>query len=394
MNIKHILKNEFNLEINHIENIIKLIDDGNTIPFIARYRKEMTGSIDDQKLRELSGRLNYLRNLESRKLEIKFLVSEQGKLDNKISNSIDNAIALSELEDIYRPFKPKRTTKASIARDKGISPLADIILTKNVDVFSVAKNYVDVDKEVLNCEQAIEYALYIIAEDISDNFEIRKRLRKFIYETGIIVTKAVDKDKDSVYTMYYDYRESVNKIVSHRVLAINRAEKEKIIKVSISIDKKIAINIIKEYFLNQNNIKNKIYIENACNDSFDRLIFPSIEREIRKILTNLACDKSIKVFSNNLKQLIMQPPLKGYNIIGIDPGYRTGCKICVIDNTGKALDHGVVYFTPPNNKIEQSECYILNLVKKYNVNVFAIGNGTASREEQLLEKVKNLFLNL
>lgn len=396
MDIKYILKTEFNLEINHVENIIKLIDDGNTIPFIARYRKEMTGSIDDQKLRELFDRLRYLRNLEARKLEIKFLISEQENLDEKISNSINSSITLSELEDIYRPFKPKRTTKASIARDKGITPLADIILTQNADVFSVAKNYLDVDKEVLDCEQAIEYALYIIAEYISDNFEIRKKLREFIYETGIIVTKAVDKDKDSVYTMYYDYKESVNKIVSHRVLAINRAEKEKIIKVSISVDKKIAINIIKEYFLNENNIENKIYIENACNDSFDRLIFPSIEREIRKTLTNLACDKSIKVFSNNLKQLIMQPPLKGYNIIGIDPGYRTGCKICVIDDTGKALDHGVVYFTPPNNKIEQAEYYILDLVKKYNVNVFSIGNGTASRESEkfISEFIKKYNLDI
>lgn len=392
MDIIKILASEFSLRKVQVENVIKLIDEGNTIPFIARYRKEMTGSLDDQILREIYDRLIYLRNFQKRKEEIIAAITEQGKITDEILKSLDNAATLTELEDIYRPFRPKRRTRASIAKEKGLEPLAIKFYSQDIKedtLEDLALLFVDESKGVSSVEDAITGARDIIAEQISDDAELRKNLRSFVFRSGVIVSKAATEE-DSVYSQYYDYNEPVSKIAEHRVLAINRGEKEEFLKVTVEVDKEAALKIITDKILKEGSISTELVSE-AAQDSYDRLIFPSIEREIRNELTESAEEAAIKVFALNLKNLLMQPPVKGATVLGIDPAYRTGCKIAVVDDTGKVLDTSVIFPTPPQSKIEESKNVLISLIKKHNVNVIAIGNGTASRETEIFvaESLRN-----
>lgn len=383
MDILQKLSEEFHLKRNQVENTVQLIDDGNTIPFIARYRKEVTGSLDDQLLRELFDRLNYLRGLEKRKQEIIDSITEQELMTEELSAAIAAAQTLAEIEDIYRPYKPKRKTRASVARARGLQPLAELIFAQKNEVvpLEAAADFVSEDNEILTAGDALQGAMDIIAEDISDDAELRKKLRAYLFRTGKIVTKAADPEQESVYTMYYEFSEQVNKIPGHRVLAIDRGEREEMLKVSVEIlhDEATAI-ILKEVI--QGNSLSADVIASAAEDSFDRLIFPSLEREIRNQLTETASEQAIKVFSVNLRQLLMQPPVKGTVTLGLDPAYRTGCKIAVVDDTGKVLDTTVVYPTPPQKKVEEAADKLMKLIKKYGVTTIAIGNGTASRESE------------
>lgn len=381
MDILNILTNEFKLNPKNVKNTIELIDADNTIPFIARYRKELTGSLDDQILREMYERLLYLRKLEKRIEEIISNISQQGKLTTELENLINNSKTLAEVEDLYRPFKQKRKTRASIARDAGLEKLAEIILNQddNINPAEIAKEFLN--DTILTTEQALNGSMDIIAEDISDSAYIRKSLRSLFYRKGELRTKADDTDSESVYKMYYDYKEPVNKIVPHRILAINRGESDDILKVSLIVPENEAIDIIKLKYLKTTNMSSK-YVLMSCEDSYSRLIFPSLEREIRTMLTERASESAVKVFATNLRQLLMQPPVRGSVALGLDPAYRTGCKIAVVDNTGKVLDTTVIYPTPPQNKIEDAKKTIKELIYKYEVTIIAIGNGTASRESE------------
>ena len=383
MNINETLTEEFNIRPDRVQNIIKLIDDGNTIPFIARYRKEMTGSLDDQILREFFERLTYLRNMDAEREKILAVISEQGALTEEIENAVNNARTMTELEDIYRPFRPKRKTRASVAKQKGLQELANYIYeqSEKSDPYSVAEKYINEELGVNSAEDAINGAKDIIAEMVSDDANIRKRLRIVCFEHGIITSKGTSDDL-GVYEMYGDFSERVKKIAGHRVLALNRGEKEKILKVGIDFDREKGLNIVYSSHLKGDNASCDL-VKSAIDDSYDRLIFPSIEREIRNELTETASSAAIKVFSENLKQLLMQPPVKGKTAIGLDPGYRTGCKVAVVDETGKVLDTGVIYPAPPHNKIEEAKKKILGLIDKYNVEIIAIGNGTASHETEI-----------
>ncbi|ADD01822.1 Tex-like protein [Thermoanaerobacter italicus Ab9] len=380
--IKEALKREFGLKDFQVENTIKLIDEGNTIPFIARYRKEATGSLSDEVLRNFYERLTYLRNLEEKKQDTIRLIDEQGKLTEEIKEKIDNATTLQEVEDIYRPFRPKRRTRATIAKEKGLEPLAKIISSNEVidgDVKEYAKPYLN--ENVLTVEEAYQGAMDIIAEDISDDAEIRKYIRNFTWNNGIIVTQALKKEK-SPYEMYYDYKEAVKTIPPHRILAINRAEREKYISVKIEVDSERIINRLIESKVNKASIFAEYY-KRAIEDSYKRLIAPSIEREIRNALTEKAEEKAIIVFKENLKSLLLQPPIKGHVVMGFDPAYRTGCKIAIVDETGKLLDTATIYPTPPQNDIDNSKKVLKELIEKYNVTLIALGNGTASRESEM-----------
>ncbi|MGO5359475.1 Tex family protein [Anaerofustis sp. LCP19S3_F7] len=382
--IINILSKEFDRKPKHIENVIEMLDKGDTVPFIARYRKELTGSMDDQLLREVAQRLGYLRNLKERKEEVISSIKKLDKLTKELEEEINNANTLSEVEDLYRPYKPKRKTRASIAKEKGLEPLSDIILSQEADLEDIkiiAKDYVSEEKGVNNEDEAIKGALDIIAENISDNANIRKELKKLIRNKGKIISKNT-KDEDSVYQTYYDFTESVKRLQGHKVLALNRGEKEGFLKVTIEINKDEALNIIHKYIIKNTKSSAYKYLEETCIDAFDRLIFPSIEREIRNDLTESANESAIKTFATNLKQLLMQPPVKNKVTLGLDPAYRTGCKIAVVDGTGKVLDTTVIYPTPPHNKIEESEKIIKDLISKHNVEVISIGNGTASRESE------------
>lgn len=382
--IINILSKEFDRKPKHIENVIEMLDKGDTVPFIARYRKELTGSMDDQLLREVAQRLGYLRNLKERKEEVISSIKKLDKLTKELEEEINNANTLSEVEDLYRPYKPKRKTRASIAKEKGLEPLSDIILSQEADLEDIkiiAKDYVSEEKGVNNEDEAIKGALDIIAENISDNANIRKELKKLIRNKGKIISKNT-KDEDSVYQTYYDFSESVKRLQGHKVLALNRGEKEGFLKVTIEINKDEALNIIHKYVIKNTKSSAYKYLEETCIDAFDRLIFPSIEREIRNDLTESANESAIKTFATNLKQLLMQPPVKNKVTLGLDPAYRTGCKIAVVDGTGKVLDTTVIYPTPPHNKIEESEKIIKDLISKHNVEVISIGNGTASRESE------------
>ncbi len=385
MDINLKLAQEFKLQPQRVENTIKLIDEGNTIPFIARYRKEVTGNLDDQILRELNDRLEYLRSFEKRKGEIISSITEQEKMTDEIMLSLENAQTLAELEDIYRPFKPKRKTRASVAREKGLEPLAKFIFAqeKNCETPIIeAEKYVDEEKGVNTPEEALAGALDIIAEDISDSAEIRKNLREYMLKYATISSKGEEKDdKENLYTMYYDYSEGVNKIAGHRVLALDRGEKDGVLKISILVDLPTAMNIIYNETVVLGSPCTQSVIA-AADDSFSRLIFPSLEREIRATLTETACEGAIKVFGVNLKNLLMQSPVKNRVTLGLDPAYRTGCKIAVVDSTGKVLDTTVIYPTPPQNKIEEAKVVIKNLIKKHGVTLISIGNGTASRESE------------
>ena len=385
MDYSQILAKEFNIREQYATNIISLLDEGNTIPFIARYRKEMHGSMDDQLIREFSEKLEYLRNLDKRREEIRNLINEQEKLTDEISTSLDKAVTLSELEDIYRPFKPKRKTRASIAKEKGLEPLAIEILLQDskFNPNKSAEKYVNTEKGVDSVEDAINGAKDIIAEQISDNSKIRKTIRKMLNNYGTVVSVASDKDKDSVYRSYYEYSEPVKKIADHRLLAINRGEKDGFLKVSIQCDDEKFIEYINNETINYKNDLCSDIIKEASADAYQRLIFPSIEREIRSALTENASENSMKVFAINLKQLLMQPPVKGKTVLGLDPGYRTGCKVAVVDETGKVLDTTVIYPTHGEVKVKQSKEKIIQLIKKYDVDIISIGNGTASKETEM-----------
>ncbi len=376
------LAEEFNLRKEQVDNTVALIDDGKTIPFIARYRKELTGSLDDQVLRELNDRLTYLRNLETRKSEVTSSIEEQGKLNEEIVSALEKAVTLVEVEDIYRPFRPKRRTRASAAREKGLEPLAEIIIRQdNCDPLSEAEAFVDEEKGVENAESAIQGAMDIIAENISDNAELRKKIRNIYEKNALIESRAVNEEEESVYTNYYDFREPVSRIAGHRILALDRGEKENKLKVSIVIDEEMCYGEAAKIYV-ENNSKSAEYVRSAAQDSCKRLIMPSVERELRSELTAKAADGAIKVFSSNLRQLLLQPPVKNSVTLGLDPAYRTGCKIAVVDSTGKVLDTTVIYPTPPQKKIEESKTKLKALISKYGVTTISIGNGTASRESE------------
>ena len=388
-----ILAAQFSRRQDHIENVVKLIDEGNTIPFIARYRKEQHGTMDDQLLREIADRLQYLRNLDKRREEVLSSISEQGKLTEELSAAVAAAETLAQLEDIYRPFKQKRRTRATVAREKGLEPLAAIILAQNVKTGTpeqLAAPFVNEEKGVENEAAALAGACDIIAEDLSDDAEIRRLLKELIRKKGRFVSKAATEE-DSVYRLYYDFADPVSKVPSHRVLAINRGEAEKLLKAGIEVDEALALAILTRRAVKPGSITTAL-VETTCADSYKRLIFPSVEREVRAELTDMACEQAIRMFGLNLKPLLMQPPVKGRVTMGFDPAYRTGCKIAVVDETGKVLETGVVYPTPPHNKKEEARAILTRMIKKHGVTAIAVGNGTASKESEIFisELIKSL----
>lgn len=396
------LQKELNISSWQVNRVIKLIDEGNTIPFIARYRKDVTGSLNDEILRKFDERLKYLRNLEDKKNKIIERIESLGKLSDELKKSILNAETLVELEDIYRPFKSKKNTRATIAKEKGLEPLAQIILKQDVEkpVIDIARDYINPEKDVLTAQDAIDGAKDIIAEIISDNSDFRKKIRQNTFHTGKIETKDKNKNLSSEYEIYYDYSEDLRKIPPHRILAINRAEKEGFIRAKVTVEIDDIIRYLSRHILkNKSKIPEKIeynphttpIIKESIKDSYKRLISPAIEREIRNLLTKKAEEKSIKVFAQNLNQLLMESPLSGKTILGWDPAFRTGCKLAIIDRTGKVLDTALIYPTEPQNKIKESKKIVSDLIKKYDIDVIAIGNGTASREsaEIVADIIKN-----
>ena len=386
MDIISALTNEFKLKTWQIENVVGLIDDGNTIPFIARYRKEAHGTLDDQTLREISERLEYLRNLDKRREEVRSSIEAQEKMTEEIAAALEKAATLAEIEDIYRPFKPKRKTRASVARERGLEPLAAAIYAQTPDspaAIELASEYINEEKEVPTAEAALQGAMDIIAEDISDNADIRRRLRNLFTVLGVVNVKAADETAQSVYEQYYDFSQPVDKIAGHRVLAIDRGEREGFLKVSVELDRVKASNVITSVTLSDSGSLCTDTVRDAGADAYDRLIYPSIEREIRSMLTENAAAAAIKVFSSNLKELLLQPPVKGKVALGLDPGYRTGCKVAVVDETGRVLDTGVAYVTHSAAQQEQAKVLIKNMIKRYGVQIIAIGNGTASKETEI-----------
>ena len=376
-----ILAQELLVKPSQVKSAIELIDEGNTIPFIARYRKEVTGNLDDEVLRKLADRLNYLRNLENRKQEVIKLIEEQEKLTPELKDKILNANILTEIEDIYRPFKPKKRTRATIAKEKGLEPLANIIMTQSKKYDSIEQVAKDFVTEELTLEDSILGACDIIAEEISDNAEYRKQIRKISYRTGKIITSATNQDEKSTYDMYYNFSENINKMPAHRILAINRGEKEEFLKVKFEVDEEKIIEYLEKKIIFSDNIFKSI-LQDTIKDAYKRLIKSSIEREIRAEKFEEASEKAIKVFGVNVKNLLMAAPLKGMNVMGFDPAYRTGCKIAVIDDTGKLLDYTTVYPTEPQNDIEGATSKLLEFISKYKIDMIAIGNGTASRESE------------
>ena len=394
MEINELLAQEFSLTLNHTNNIINLMDEGATVPFIARYRKEMTGSCDDQTLRLFADRLTYLRNLEDRKNSVINLITEQGNMTDEIMSALQSASTLTEVEDIYRPFKPKKKTRASVAIAKGLQPLADAILKqdKNVDLMQLAETFVSEEKEVKSAEEALQGAKDIVAETISDTASLRKTLREMLIKKGFVKCKLVeDQENAYVYETYKDYNSPIDKMPSHRVLAINRGENEKCLKVSLELNLELALGQLHKEYIKKDSPYEEL-LKEICEDSYDRLLFPSIEREVRNELTDSANEQAIKMFEVNLKPLLMQAPLKDKVILGLDPAYRTGCKIAVIDAHGNVLDTAVVYPTPPQNKIEEAEIALAKLIDKHQVDVISIGNGTATKESEIF--VANLIKKL
>ncbi len=392
MNIIEKLSQEFNIKVEHVEKTVELIDEGNTIPFIARYRKEVTGSLDDNVLRDLNDRLNFLRNIEKRKQEVFDLISAQEKMTPEIEAAIAAAVTITEVDDIYRPFRPHRKTRASVAREKGLEPLAALIIaqepTYDPTIEVQAEAFINEEKGVASVEDAIQGAKDIIAEDISDNAEFRKELRRLTFEFGTLCTKAA-KEEDSVYSQYYEYAEALKKVLPHRVLAINRGEKEDFLKVNITIAPEIVLNFLFSQILLNNQSPAEKYVSAAILDSYDRLISPSIEREIRSDIFDNACEGAIKVFADNLSHLLMASPLKGKTVLGFDPGYAHGCKLAVVDKTGKVVDTAVIYPVKPREEIEKSKSIMKRLITRHKVDVIAIGNGTASKESEIF--VANLL---
>lgn len=393
MEIEKLLSLEFSLRPVQVQNIINLLDEGCTIPFIARYRKELTGGVDDQTLRNFDDRLKYLRNLEKRKEEVTRAITEQGNMTEEIEEALKNASTITEVEDIYRPFKPKRKTRASVAIAKGLEPLADFILSqKGGSIEDKAGEFIDEEKGVNSVEDAIQGAKDIIAEKISDNANLRKVLRELLFKKGRIKAKLDDKKEGfETYEGYANFDAEISKTPAHRILALNRGENEDCLKVSLEVNEELALAEIEGEFI----VKNSPYeelLKEVCTDSYERLIFPSIEREIRTALTDSANEQAIKMFKVNLEPLLMQPPLKGKVILGLDPAYRTGCKIAVIDQNGNVLDTTVVYPTPPQSKIDEAEVILTALIKRHNVDVISIGNGTATKESEIF--VSNLIKKL
>ena len=392
--ISAVLANEFSIAQWQADNTIELIDEGNTIPFIARYRKERTGALSDDILREFYDRLNYLRSLASKKEEISRLIDEQGQLTEEVAASIAAAATLSELEDIYRPYRPKRRTRATIAKEKGLEPLAELITAQDgTDIVTAAQEYINEEKGVETADEAIAGAMDIIAESISDNADFRKEIRRTTREKGVLVTKASKKEEeDSVYSLYYDYSEPLSKLPPHRLLAVNRGEKEGYLSVKLDIDEELIIKYLNRKLVSKKPSPAGEYIRLAAEDAYKRLIAPSIETEIRNMMTEEAQESSIKVFSKNLSGLLLQPPVKGRVVLGLDPGYRTGCKLAVVDETGKVLDTGIVYCTLPNHDKEKAKGILKSMIKKNHVNIISIGNGTASKESEILvaELIKEL----
>ncbi len=391
MDFGKVLSEEFKIREDYSRNIISLIEEGNTIPFIARYRKEMHGTCDDQVLREFADRLKYLQNLQKRKDEVTSSIDQQGKLTDEIVSALDKARTMTEVEDIYRPYKQKRKTRASVAVEKGLKPLADVIYAqqlKSGDVLNLAADYIDEEKGVATAEDALQGAKDIVAELISDDASLRKTLRQILVDKAVISTKLLEAENSKTYDMYAEYSEPVRTIPSHRILAINRGEKEKCLKVSVDIDDDVCLAAIYASHVKGDSIFKPV-MEEISADSFKRLIFPSVSNEVRNDLTDKADEQAIKMFEVNLKPLLMQPPLKGKTILAVDPAYRTGCKIAVIDASGNVLDTGVVYPTPPQSRIEESERILSAMIRKHKVDVISIGNGTASKEAEIF--VSNLI---
>ena len=376
---------EFKLKPSQLHNTIKLIDEGCTIPFIARYRKELTGEMNDQVLRELHERLVYLRSLKEKREDVRRLIDEQGKLTGEIALALDRATSLQEIEDIYRPYRPKRRTRASIAREKGLEPLARILYAQEplkCGITEVAAPFIDQEKGVASAEDALNGAMDIIAEEVSDNAEHRKTVRELFFKHGTLVSAAA-REEDSVYRMYYAFREPVSKVAKHRVLAVNRGEKEGFLKASVEVPEELVVSFLKAKTVRQVPTLTSVYVERAVEDAWKRLISSSMENEVRNELTELAGEQAMKVFAENLRNLLLQPPVKGRVVLGLDPAYRTGCKIAVVDDTGKVLITTVIYPTPPQSKVEEAGKVMKQLIEKYKVDIISIGNGTASKESEI-----------
>ena len=394
MDFTTVLCDQFHLQPWQVNNVIQLLDEGNTIPFIARYRKEAHGTLDDQVIRELSERLDYLRNLQKRKEEVGEAIAAQEAMTGELQAALDAAATLAEVEDIYRPYRPKRMTRATKAKERGLEPLAQRIYAQEKDSpypIDMAAEFVNPEKEVETPEDALSGALDIIAEEISDDAGIRRRLRVIALSLGVVVSRAAKPDEDSVYSQYYDYREPAAKIAGHRVLAIDRGEREEFLKVSLELDQDKAMNIVNSVALKG---PSPCYeaVSEAAQDAYTRLIFPSVERELRSTLSENAQEAAIKVFSVNLRNLLMQPPVKGKVAMGLDPGYRTGCKVAVVDATGRVLDTGVIYPTHSQSRVQEAKALVSRMIQKYQVEVIAIGNGTASKETEMFtaEVLSNL----
>ncbi len=385
-NIITTLANELNVKTWQIEATIRLIDEGNTIPFIARYRKEATGSLNDETLRLLDDRLAYLRNLDERKNQVIAAIEEQGKLTDELRKKIEESSTLVAVEDLYLPYRPKKRTRATIAKEKGLEPLADYIFVqeRGCSVRTEAEKYINIDKEVVSAQDAITGAMDILAERISDNAAFRSYIRTFTFNNGKILSSAKDKETESVYEMYYEFEEAVKKIAGHRILAINRGEKEKFLSVKIDVSEDDIVSYLVQKNIKHTNTEADEIISEAVKDSYKRLIAPAIERDIRNELTENAEDSAIKVFGRNLTQLLMQPPITGQVVLGWDPAFRTGCKLAVVDSTGKVLDTVVIYPTAPQNKVEEAKKTVLNLINKYDISLISVGNGTASRESEMV----------
>ncbi len=394
MDISQKITEELNVQKWQVEAAVKLIDEGNTIPFISRYRKEVTGSLNDEQLRTLGERLTYLRGLEEKKEQVLSSIEEQGKLTDELKAKIIAAETMVAVEDLYRPYRPKRKTRASVAKEKGLDGLADIIraqeTTKSLE--EEAAVFINEEKEVKTAQEAIQGAMDILAEEISDNADFRTYIREETWNNGTVASTAKDEKAESVYEMYYSFEEPVNKILGHRVLALNRGEAEKFLTVKITAPvEQILRYLVKKNVVKENLITTPV-IEDICKDAYDRLIAPAIERDIRNELTEKAEDSAIGVFGKNLEQLLMQPPIAGKTVLGWDPAFRTGCKLAIVDPTGKVLDTKVIYPTAPQNKVEEAKIELKKLIKKYNIDLISVGNGTASRESEqvIVELIKEL----
>ena len=375
---------ELKIKRTQVEAAVGLIDEGNTIPFIARYRKEATGSLDDEKLRELGEKLEFYRALDARRADVTRLIDEQGKLTEELVNAIENAQTLSELEDIYRPYRPKRRTRASIAAEAGLTPLAELMLEqqKGVDIAAEAENYLNPEKKINTAEDALNGAKDIIAERVSDNADFRKWIREYTYKHGNLVSKA-KTEEDSVYRLYYDYSEPLSKMPSHRVLAVDRGEKEGVLSVKVEVEKDKVFDYLRGQMLTARECSATEYVREATDDAYERLIAPSVQTEMRNTITDNAQEQAIRVFGENLKNLLMLPPVRNKVVMGFDPAYRTGCKIAIVDEFGDVLDTTVVYPTPPQNKQEEAKAKLKALINKHKVDIISIGNGTASKESEI-----------